>query len=77
MSKATPMIHYLYHAGFLNDDGGWDSRPIFDQEDNFARMYEKIVRDCAKVAEQWYSDYPKDDRLVSECIIETFGVKGA
>ena len=38
-------------------------------------LAELIVRECAKVAEQWYSDYPKDDRLVSECIMETFGVE--
>ena len=39
------------------------------------KFAELIVRECAKVAEQWYSDYPKDDRLVSECIMETFGVE--
>ncbi len=44
-------------------------------EDKFEKFAELIVRECAKVAEQWYSDYPKDDRLVSECIMETFGVK--
>jgi len=41
----------------------------------FEKFAELIVRECAKVAEQWYSDYPKDDRLVSECIMETFGVE--
>ena len=42
------------------------------EKEKFAEL---IVRECAKVAEQWYSDYPKDDRLVSECIMETFGVE--
>ena len=40
---------YLYHAGFVNDDGIWDSRPIFDQEDNFKRFLTLIVMECERV----------------------------
>ena len=41
----------MFHAGFCNEDGGWDNRPIWEQEhDNFQRFAELIVRECiAKV----------------------------
>jgi hypothetical protein len=40
---------YLYHAGFINDDGGWDNRPIFEQEDNFKRFLTLVVMECERV----------------------------
>lgn len=40
----------MFHAGFCNEDGGWDTRPIHEQEhDNFQRFAELIVRECAGV----------------------------
>lgn len=48
-SKSLNVTHYLYHAGFLNDDGGWDNRPIFDQEDNFQRFLTLVVMECERV----------------------------
>ena len=38
----------MFHAGFLTDDGGWDSRLIHEQEDNFKRLAELIVEECAR-----------------------------
>jgi hypothetical protein len=63
----------LYQAG-LTAQGCWDELDDYARE-GIEKFAELIVRECAKVAEQWYSDYPKDDRLVSECIMETFGVE--
>ena len=40
---------YLYHAGFANDDGGWDNRPIYEQEDNFKRFLTLVVMECERV----------------------------
>ena len=41
----------MFHAGFCNEDGGWDSRPICVQEhDNFQRFAELIVRECAELS---------------------------
>ena len=38
----------MFHAGFCNEDGGWDNRPIWEQEhDNFQRFAELIVKECA------------------------------
>jgi len=34
-----------------------------------------IVKECADVAEKWYSNYPTDDRLVSETVKQHFGVE--
>lgn len=66
----------MFHAGFCNEDGGWDTRPIHEQEyDNFQRFAELIVRECASTAEKWYSDYPSDDRSVSEAVKQHFGVE--
>ena len=37
----------MFHAGFCNEDGGWDTRPIHEQEyDNFQRFAELIVSEC-------------------------------
>ena len=45
----------MFHAGFCNEDGGWDNRPIWEQEhDNFQRFAELIVRECAFVADENY-----------------------
>ena len=45
----------MFHAGFCNEDGGWDNRPLFEQEhDNFQRFAELIVRECAFVADENY-----------------------
>jgi len=41
----------MFHAGFCNEDGGWDSRPICEQEhDNFQRFAELIVRECVELS---------------------------
>lgn len=66
----------MFHAGFCNEDGGWDDRPLFEQEhDNFQRFAQLIVRECADIAEKWYSDYPSDDRLLSDAVKQHFGVQ--
>lgn len=39
----------MFHSGFLTDDGGWDNRPIHEQEDNFKRFAELIVRECCEL----------------------------
>lgn len=49
MNKIS-VLHYMYMAGFVNDDGKWDSRPISQQEDNFKTFAELIVKECARVA---------------------------
>ena len=34
----------MFHAGFCNEDGGWDNRPIHEHEhDNLQRFAELIV----------------------------------
>jgi len=42
----------MFHAGFCNEDGGWDISPIHEQGDNFKRFAELIVRECSKVIRQ-------------------------
>jgi len=60
----------MFHAGFCNEDGGWDNRPIFEQEhDNFQRFAELIVRECANVAAE------HDALDIYEEIREHFGVE--
>ena len=60
----------MFHAGFCNEDGGWDSRPICEQEhDNFQRFAELIIRECANVA----ADHDALD--IYEEIREHFGVE--
>jgi len=39
------------------------------------KFAELIVRECADIAEKWYSDYPSDDRLLSDAVKQHFGVK--
>jgi len=38
----------MFHAGFYNEDGGWDSRLINEQEDNFKRFAELIVEESVE-----------------------------
>ena len=39
----------MFHAGFCNEDGGWDNRPVWEQEhDNFQRFAELIVQETIK-----------------------------
>ena len=45
------MINFLYHAGFINDDGGWDRRDISYQTDNFTRFISLIMKDVYNVIE--------------------------
>ena len=60
----------MFHAGFCNEDGGWDNRPLFEQEhDNFQRFAELIIRECANVA----ADHDALD--IYEEIREHFGVE--
>ena len=42
---------------------------------NHEKFAELIVKECADIAEKWYSDYPTDDRLVSETVKQHFGVE--
>lgn len=42
----------MFHAGFCNEDGGWDNRSLFEQEnDNFQKFAELIVRECCQKLE--------------------------
>ena len=41
-------INFLYHAGFIDDDGTWDERAIWAQEDNFDRLVQLVVSHCNK-----------------------------
>ena len=44
----------MFHAGFCNEDGGWDNRPLFEQEhDNFQRFAELIVRECIDIVSSY------------------------
>lgn len=62
----------MFHAGFCNEDGGWDNRPIFEQEhDNFQRFAELIVRECAEIARL----NTRIDSKVNLMIQEHFGVE--
>ena len=68
----------MFHAGFCNEDGGWDNRPIFEQElDNFQRFAELIVRECSDKAHEFIiedgDDFPKTS--VAYRIKQHFGVK--
>lgn len=42
---------------------------------NHKMFAELIVRECADIAEKWYSDYPSDDRLLSDAVKQHFGVE--
>lgn len=78
----------LFHSGFCDEDGGWDERPLFEQEnDNFQRLAELIIRECidkietyripvgnsaaGELACEWTYDALKSIR---DDIKETFGV---
>lgn len=47
----------MFHSGFCNEEGGWDSRPIYDQEDNFKEFAELIVRECAGLVDTLNESY--------------------
>ena len=72
----------MFHAGFCNEDGGWDNRPIWEQEhDNFQRFADLIVRECIQVVDGMADPEEDSDRYVwalhnaSEKIREHFGVE--
>jgi len=64
----------MFHAGFCNEDGGWDNRPIWEQEhDNFQRFAELIVRECIasiENADNGFEDYRNqiEDGMRNHCI---------
>lgn len=65
----------MFHAGFCNEDGGWDNRPIWEQEhDNFQRFAELIVRECADVAKETRWAVPPSQEQIAKCIQQHFGV---
>jgi hypothetical protein len=45
------------------------------KEEYLEKFAELIVKECADIAEKWYSDYPSDDRLLSDAVKQHFGVK--
>lgn len=55
----------MFHAGFCNEDGGWDDRPIHEQEhDNFQKFAELIVRECLTLREDMSPlDAMKDEEI--------------
>ena len=57
-------------AGFKTDRIGH----LFGGDD-IKKFAELIVKECADIAEKWYSDYPSDDRLLSDAVKRHFGVK--
>lgn len=57
-------------AGFKTDRIGH----LFGGDD-IEKFAELIVKECADIAEKWYSDYPSDDRLLSDAVKRHFGVK--
>lgn len=55
-------------------------KPVGTFADDLMEIYNKkfaelIVKECADIAEKWYSDYPSDDRLLSDAVKQHFGVK--
>ena len=66
----------MFHAGFCNEDGGWDNRPIFEQEhDNFQRFALLIVRECADVAKETRWAVPPSQEQIARGIQQHFGVE--
>ena len=69
----------MFHAGFCNEDGGWDSRPICEQEhDNFQRFAELIVRECVKVVDDTMTENQEMNIglvMASAAIVAHFGVE--
>jgi len=64
----------MFHAGFCNEDGGWDNRPIWEQEhDNFQRFAELIVEECLDLVDRG-GEFVSRPKLV-ERIKEHFGVE--
>ena len=62
----------MFHAGFCNEDGGWDNRPIWEQEhDNFQRFAELIVRECIDVLVTEMNRLDGLDRVVSAQTMDT------
>ena len=57
-------------AGFKTDRIGH----LFGGDD-IEKFAELIVKECADIAEKWYSDYPSDDRLLSDAVKQHFGIK--
>ena len=57
-------------AGFKTDRIGH----LFGGDD-IEKFAELIVKECADIAEKRYSDYPSDDRLLSDAVKRHFGVK--
>ena len=57
-------------AGFKTDRIGH----LFGGDD-IEKFAELIVKECTDIAEKWYSDYPSDDRLLSDAVKQHFGVK--
>ena len=51
----------LFRAGFCNEDGSWDTRPLFEQEhDNFQRFTELIIKECLDCCQHEPNDDPYD-----------------
>lgn len=79
----------MFHAESCNEDGGWDDRPLFEQEnDNFQRFAELIVQECIdkietyripvgnSAAGEMACEWTYDAlKEIRDDIKETFGVK--
>lgn len=63
------IINFLYHSGIINDDGGWDERPIWEQQDKLERFAELIIKECAMVV------HAKTGPKSALNILEHFGVE--
>ena len=56
----------------ISEDGSLNSDFLHAYVQRFAEL---IVQECADIAEKWYSDYPSDDRLLSDAVKQHFGVE--
>ena len=71
----------MFHAGFCNEDGGWDNRPLFEQEnDNFQKFAELIVRQMLDITDAHTEVFQTDrDKALIEHIKQSvkthFGVE--
>ena len=65
-------VNLLYHAGFANEDRGWDGRPLWEQEDNFERLVKLVVQDCAKVALEQSQQYQLNDDTFAAQALENY-----
>lgn len=52
-----------------------ESRVKYSHGYDMEKFAELIVKECADIAEKWYSDYPSDDRLLSDAVKQHFGVE--